>query len=180
MQKVLLESPFAGTSSDPVEKKAQEDENVRYARACMRDSLLKGEAPYASHLLYTQEGILDDDILEERTQGIDAGLIWGAEADKTVIYVDRGFSRGMRYGVANALAADRPLEFRVLPDYFQEFGTTSVVDRRILSEFPVKDVDSLLKGFIADLQKVGKLPGEDFAEDVFALFNTTPTQDTAA
>ena len=39
---VLLESPYAGY----VER------NLAYARACMRDCLLRGEAPFASHLLY--------------------------------------------------------------------------------------------------------------------------------
>jgi hypothetical protein len=64
MRRVILESPFAGD----VER------NVRYARACVRDSLLRGEAPIASHLLYTQPGVLNDDIEAERQHGIDAGL----------------------------------------------------------------------------------------------------------
>lgn len=63
MRLVIIESPFAGD----VEK------NTRYARACVRDSLLRGEAPIASHLLYTQGGILNDDVPAERqhvsTQG---------------------------------------------------------------------------------------------------------------
>lgn len=54
MIKVILESPYAG----------EIDRNIRYARACVRDSLLRGESPIASHLLYTQSGILDDDIEE--------------------------------------------------------------------------------------------------------------------
>ena len=34
---------------------------MEYARACLRDSLLRGEAPIASHLLYTQPvASLDD------------------------------------------------------------------------------------------------------------------------
>ena len=67
MKRVILESPYAGD----VER------NVAYARACLRDSLLRGEAPIASHLLYTQPGVLDDQIPEERQMGIDAGLAWG-------------------------------------------------------------------------------------------------------
>jgi len=102
MIKVILESPFAG------DVKA----NIEYARKCMRDCFMRGEAPIASHLLYTQEGILDDDIPEERALGIYAGLLWGAHAEKTVVYTDRGISRGMEYGIENAKKAGRPVEFR--------------------------------------------------------------------
>ena len=50
MKLVILESPFAGDVK----------RNTAYARAALRDSLLRGEAPIASHLLYTQDGVLDD------------------------------------------------------------------------------------------------------------------------
>lgn len=53
---VLLESPYAGNV----------ELNVTYARACMRDCLKRGEAPFASHLLYTQPGVLDDLVPNER------------------------------------------------------------------------------------------------------------------
>lgn len=101
---VIVESPFAGD----VER------NKKYARACMRDCLLKNEAPYASHLLYTQEGILDDLIESERTLGIEAGLAWGDLAEKTVVYTDLGISRGMEYGIARAKQNNRPVIYRTL------------------------------------------------------------------
>lgn len=101
---VTLESPFAGD----VER------NVKYARACMRDCLLKGEAPYASHLLYTQDGVLDDDIPEERALGIEAGLTIGKYFDATVVYTDHGISRGMKYGIERAEKDGRPVEYRKL------------------------------------------------------------------
>lgn len=82
---VIVESPYAGDI----------EANVAYARRCLRDSLARGEAPIASHLLYTQEGVLRDDVPEERRQGIEAGLAWRAVADVAVFYVDRGWSRGM-------------------------------------------------------------------------------------
>lgn len=86
---VILESPYAGDVA----------ENERYARACMRDSLLRGEAPFASHLLYTQPGILDDNKPEERALGIEAGLVIGLAMRRTVVYTDRGISEGMRHGI---------------------------------------------------------------------------------
>ena len=42
------------------------DGNFIRARACVRDSLLRGEAPIASHLLYTQPGVLGDNVAGER------------------------------------------------------------------------------------------------------------------
>ena len=102
MRRVILESPYAGDI----------EANVEYARRCVRDALARGEAPIASHLLYTQPGILRDEAAEERWWGIDAGLAWGTVADATVVYTDLGISRGMEYGIANAHEAGRPVEIR--------------------------------------------------------------------
>lgn len=99
---VILESPFAGD----VEK------NTEYAREAMRDSLLRGEAPFASHLLYTQ--MLDDTVPHERSMGIEAGLAIGSYATKTVVYTDLGISGGMKYGIERAEAEGRPVEYRTL------------------------------------------------------------------
>lgn len=100
---VILESPFRGAEL------AEE-----YAREAMRDCLLRGEAPFASHLLYTQPGVLRDDVPEERAMGIAAGLAWGKQAEKTVVYTDLGISEGMRLGVERALEEGRPVEYRRL------------------------------------------------------------------
>jgi hypothetical protein len=53
---VILESSYAGDI----------EANVEYARRCVRDALARGEAPIASHLLYTQPGVLRDAVPEER------------------------------------------------------------------------------------------------------------------
>ena len=107
MRRVIIESPYAGDIQ----------RNERYARAAMLDCLSNGEAPFASHLLYTQEGVLDDTNPEDRKLGIDAGLVWGELADATVVYVDLGFSTGMTYGMARAFYAGRPIEYRSLPGW---------------------------------------------------------------
>jgi hypothetical protein len=104
MKLVILESPFGGDI----------EANVLYARQAVKDSLLRGEAPIATHLLYTQEGILDDSIPTERKFGIDAGLAWGKVADKTVVYIDRGISPGMEYGIQRAKDENRLIEYRSL------------------------------------------------------------------
>lgn len=103
-RRVILESPYAGDV----------ETNLRYARAALRDSLQRGEAPIASHLLYTQPGVLDDDVPEERSWGIDAGLSWGCVAEATVVYQDLGISRGMQYGIERAEKEGRQVEYRTL------------------------------------------------------------------
>lgn len=102
MKRVIIESPYAGD----VER------NVKYARLCVRDSLQRGEAPIASHLLYTQEGILDDDVPSERILGINAGLAWKNVAEKHVFYIDYGYSSGMLYAKEYATNNNIPFEER--------------------------------------------------------------------
>ena len=104
---VFIESPFAGDV----------DTNIRYARACMRDSLNRGESPFAMHLLYTQDGILDDDIPEERNLGIEAGFAWGKHASKTVVYTDLGITPGMELGIQRAKEEGREVEYRELASW---------------------------------------------------------------
>jgi hypothetical protein len=107
MRIVVVESPFAGNF-------IQRWRNRRYARACLRDCLDRGEAPFASHLLYTQPGVLHDGDVAERARGIAAGLAWGEHADATVVYQDRGISAGMRAGITAAEQHRRPIEYRSL------------------------------------------------------------------
>jgi hypothetical protein len=92
MTLVIIESPYAGDI----------DRNIAYARACLRDSLMRGESPIASHLLYTQPGVLDDNLMDERMLGINAGLEWRKVAEKHVFYVDYGYSSGMLYALNDA------------------------------------------------------------------------------
>ncbi len=96
---VVIETPYAG----------DRDLHDAYLKACMKDSFDRGEYPYASHAIYP--GVLDDDVPEERTLGMEAGFAWGAMAQKRVFYVDLGISSGM----AQALRRyDLPHEFRTL------------------------------------------------------------------
>lgn len=99
---VIVESPFAGDRRT----------NRAYLRACLRDSLKRGEFPFASHAIYTQ--VLDDDDPEERNLGIRAGLAWGRKAAASVIYADRGISKGMALGIVDANEHGRPVILRYL------------------------------------------------------------------
>ena len=102
MKLVILESPYAGGV----------EANVKYARECMKDCLLKGEAPFVSHLLYTQDGVLDDDVPDERELGIRAGWEWRRVAELTVVYTDLGISEGMKGGIEESKKLGIPIEYR--------------------------------------------------------------------
>lgn len=104
MKRVIVETPYAGDV----------EANVAYARRCLHDCLLRGESPYASHLLYTQDGILDDTNTEERSLGINAGFAWGEVADLVAVYTDRDISKGMELGIAAAQKRGTPIEYRTL------------------------------------------------------------------
>lgn len=104
MRLVALESPYSGNRAA----------NEQYARACLADCLQRGEAPLASHLLYTQPGVLRDELPAERLLGIQAGFAWNSHAAATVVYTDLGISEGMRLGIADAENNRRPVEYRRL------------------------------------------------------------------
>jgi len=108
MKRVIIESPFWASSAAGIER------HIEYARAAVRDSVLRGEAPIASHLLFTQPGILKDDIPEERTMGINAGHAWMPIADLVAVYGDLGISRGMKIGIELADKFGIKVQYRQL------------------------------------------------------------------
>lgn len=136
MKLVIIESPL-GTKPDGSRCVAEEmAENQRYARACMLDSLKRGEAPFASHVLYPL--VLDDANGEERKLGMEAGFAWGMAAALVLAgrehlpaqwiarlspdagvagvaaYVDRGVTTGMRKGINRHMNHGLPVEYRRL------------------------------------------------------------------
>jgi len=99
----MIESPYAAATPQGVAT------NVDYARDAMLHSLRRGEAPFASHLLYTQ--VLDDRLPDDRRLGIQAGYEWMYHADIVAFYVDLGWSPGM----LNALKVARLLHRTIEP-----------------------------------------------------------------
>jgi hypothetical protein len=108
MRLVILESPYAATTPEAIAR------NVAYARAAMRDCLMRGEAPYASHLLYTQPSVLRDEDRAERSLGMKAGFAWHEAAEASVAYIDFGISPGMKTGMDRASKLGKPVETRRL------------------------------------------------------------------
>jgi len=106
MRRVILETPYAGKNW------WQRIGNISYAKRCLLDCLSRGEAPFASHLLYTQ--VLDDKVPAQREWGIASGFAWLEIADASVVYVDRGISAGMQAGIDAARREGVLIEYRSL------------------------------------------------------------------
>ncbi|MDE1871235.1 MAG: hypothetical protein KGI06_03280 [Candidatus Micrarchaeota archaeon] len=106
---VDIETPYSARTPKGVIK------NIRYTRACVRDSILRGEIPFASHIFYTQSGILDDNSPAERQKGIMAGKMMIERLNATtVVYTDLGMSKGMELGIEMAKKSRRRIEYRSL------------------------------------------------------------------
>jgi hypothetical protein len=101
--RVVVESPFAGGFG-----------NVRYGRECLRDSIDRGESPFASHLLYAQKGLLSDNVPKERKRGIQAAAAWLEVADCVCVYMDLGITPGMVQGIVRAAQLGKPIRLRWL------------------------------------------------------------------
>lgn len=100
MKCIIIESPYAGEVA----------ENTQYLNQCIRDSLGRGEAPFASHAIYPNA--LDEENPDERKQGIRAGFEWWPAAELIAFYTDRGWSEGMKAALARAVALGKPFETR--------------------------------------------------------------------
>lgn len=101
--RVIVESPFAGGFA-----------NVRYGRECLRDCIDRGESPFASHLLYTQKGLLNDSIRSERDKGMAAAAAWLEVADCVCVYMDLGITPGMVAGIIHAARLGKVVKLRWL------------------------------------------------------------------
>ena len=107
MKRVVVESPYAGNY----------DLNEAYAELAMHDCLVNyHESPYASHLLYTRNFVLRDDIPSDRKLGIEAGFEWRNVAERTIFYIDLGMTKGMIEGIKDCDKKKTPYELRRIPE----------------------------------------------------------------
>jgi hypothetical protein len=109
MKLTVVESPLRGavpascpTWLAPLVERIERERNRHYAFECMRAELRCGRAPYASHVLFDQPGLLDDATPKERALGMDVGQAWSAVGHERIFFGDRGLSSGMRYGSTKA------------------------------------------------------------------------------
>jgi len=103
MQRVVIESPFA--------LDGEIERNVTYARRAVSFCVHQGMAPIASHLLFTQEGILDDNIPAERKLGMGAGFAWLPQAERVLVFCDYGIGPGMYEGIGRAHELGIPITY---------------------------------------------------------------------
>jgi hypothetical protein len=139
MRIVCLESPFKPSADDikiyagrysPAELLRQ---NLVYARLLLLNSLKLGEAPFASHLLYTQVWSESDDL---RDRGIKSGIEFHHRADLIVLGIDLGTSSGMRNAAANARLIGTEMTSRSVIDVADGRDPRDILALRPLDTFP--------------------------------------------
>ena len=123
MIKVVIESPLGGGFAL----------NRRYAIWCAWHCYTRGEAAYASHLIFPF--FLDDQNAEQREFGITAGYEWAKHADIFAFYIDLGMSPGMtrakeRWGIEeNRTKRRATVRLRNLPvEMLEAFNKGEVPD----------------------------------------------------
>lgn len=100
--RVYIASPFKGATTELTRQ------NIIYARLCMLDSLERGEAPYLSHLLYTQVWSEEPKL---RAAGLAAGDAWREASEIVAVYQDLGVTPGMQAAIEK-VRRDQRTEFR--------------------------------------------------------------------
>jgi hypothetical protein len=126
---VVIESPYSGDIP----------KNVEYALECLHDSYFnRGEAPIASHLLYTRlpqsemlKGaniyhghVIDNGIAARhgRDHGIKCGDEWALKADLVAVYTDHGISSGMQHRIDFCKKHKIPVEYRTIKSDVMVYG----------------------------------------------------------
>jgi hypothetical protein len=137
VKRVYVASPFRGTTREETRQ------NIIYARLCMLDSLERGEAPYLSHLLYTQ--VWSE---QNRETGLRAGDAFREACDEMAVYGDLGITDGMQRAIDTfpRWVRGRKLQVNTLPP---EFRTNDIVRatptgwRRLLAMMPLEGFPEL-------------------------------------
>ena len=93
MERIYVCSPLRPKSEDPKRAKAELEKNLDKARRACRMISKLGGLPLAPHIYGTQ--FLDDDVPDEREEGIRIGLEWLMDADEVWVFSEF-ISEGMR------------------------------------------------------------------------------------
>lgn len=133
---VVIESPYAGETLLEIQA------NELYALRALGDSLARGEAPFASHLLYPR--VLDDKDAAQRRQGLEGQFAWIDLAASIVVYCDRGFSPGMVAAIRHCLRQGFEITIRtidsppVLAAWVDEQLEAAIPIRELLADIPLQ------------------------------------------
>lgn len=104
--RVSVESPFFHL------EEAMQNKYIAYARKAMADCIQRGEVPFASHLIYTQPGILDDNVRAERERGFYCRGAMVMACHRLAVYTDFGISKGMQHALDVAAQTNMPVDRR--------------------------------------------------------------------
>lgn len=113
---IVIESPYKG--NDP--NWADVEFNLAFLRSCMKYVFDQGYTPWAGHGLYTQLGVLNDKIPEERKKGINGHISVGRKLcengeGEIWIFTNLGISDGMIEGGEKAQEAGCAVQNKELP-----------------------------------------------------------------
>lgn len=108
---VVVESPWRGLANkrlpDPYAK------SKHYLRQCLRDCLVRGEIPWASHAVLAWTRALYEEDADQRAEGIQVCKdMIQHHAQKVVLYVDFGITTGMHEALIWARMHGKPTEER--------------------------------------------------------------------
>lgn len=85
---VVIESPWAGLGAG--------ERAANYLRQCIRDSLARGEIPWASHAMLAATRALYEEDEDQRHEGLEVNKAFILHyATLVVFYTDHGMSPGM-------------------------------------------------------------------------------------
>ncbi len=101
---VFVASPFKGD----IEK------NKRYLKLALKDSIKRGECPYAPHAYLVD--VLDDSNAHEREIGMKIGHEFLKRCDRIAVYQDLGISSGMNREMDIARLFSVDIELRNIID----------------------------------------------------------------
>jgi len=102
MKLVSIQSPYKGNT----------EQNIAYARRALHNSILRGEAPFASHLLYTQ--VLRDDDPDERERALKCDHAFLVKCGLVAVYCDLGITEGMELAISKASELNILIEIRYI------------------------------------------------------------------
>jgi hypothetical protein len=140
VRRIYIASPFNGETVEEIRQ------NIIYGRLAMLDSLARGEAPYLSHLLYTQVWA---ETPELRERGLAAGDAWRVVCEGVALYVDLGLTSGMQRAKAYAEGRLETMscESRTLDDVIGRGGPAGAASpeewRAYLATIPLRTFPAL-------------------------------------
>lgn len=104
--RVIVESPYTSKTAHGLIV------HRNYLIACLLDSTLRGEAPFAGHGFYTQ--FLNDRVPNARQTGMRCARQWMYVCDYVAVYMNFGMTKGMYEGVKLAKDFGKPVFERTL------------------------------------------------------------------